>query len=188
MFRNHLPKRAGYCKSNCTLKHIFNYIGGGYPCDITKTFILVWVNKHHHKSAIALFENFDLNHSNWLFGGLERMDFYFPGFKNPFVSFFGDKKFNVLDFVKSVKEMENMSKWRYSGNTEFLFLEYINGEISFEHTISLNIDELLQNNTISSVSVLMEDIIKISKSCTQVSEFASQLNYLEASISVKDLS
>ncbi|MDE6687212.1 MAG: hypothetical protein K2K17_07845 [Lachnospiraceae bacterium] len=97
-------------------------------------------------------------------------------------------KLNVLDFGKSIKELENMSKWRYSGNTEFLFLEFKNGEISFEHTLSLNIDQLLQNHTISSIPVLIEDIIKASKSCTQVSEFANQLNYLEASKVVKNLS
>lgn len=110
---------------------------------------------------------------------------FFPGYDKQFDAPF-DWKFNSSDFVNSIEKIENMSKWRYSGNTEFLFLEYTHGNISFEHTISLNIDQLLQNNSISSIPVLMEDIIRVSKSCTQVSEFANQLNYLEASKSVKN--
>lgn len=183
MFGNHLPKRPGYCKSKCTLKEIFSYVRWwAYSGDTTKTFILVLVNKHHPQSATALLKLFVQN--NWRWGDI---DFYFPGFKNP-LDFSIGLKLNVLDFAKSIKELENMSKWRYSGNTEFLFLEFKNGEISFEHTISLNIDQLLQNHTISSIPVLIEDIIKASKSCTQVSEFANQLDYLGVSESVKDLS
>lgn len=184
MFGNRLPQKAGYCKSKCTLKKIFGWVGGAYPHNNTiKTFVLVLVNKHDPRSATALLKIFTQN--NWLWG--DDIDFFFPGFKNP-LSNTPDLKLNVLDFAKSVKELENMSKWRYSGNTEFLFLEFKNCEISFEHTLSLYIDQLLQNHTISSIPVLIEDIIKASKSCTQVSEFANQLGYLGVSESVKDLS
>lgn len=169
-----------YCIPNYTIDKIFTQIKNIYPTDITTTFILVWANKHYPQSATALLENIEYNH---LRSG-QYIDFFFPGYENQFNSSF-DWTFNSSDFIKSIEKVENMSKWRYSGNTEFLFLEYTHGKISFEHTISLNIDQLLQDNIIPSVPVLMEDIIRISKSCTEVSEFANQLNYLEASKSIK---
>lgn len=204
MFSDYRIRKIEKCITHYTINDIFSYVKATYPYDVTTTFILVWANKHYPQSATALLENFEYNH---LRSG-EYIDFFFPGYKNQSNSFnssinwifnsldfdkSNEKKqfypsfdlvFSISDFVNSIEEIENMSKWRYSGNTEFLFLEYAHGKISFEHTISLNIDQLLQNNTISSIPVLMEDIIKISKSCTQVSEFANKLNYLEASKSI----
>ena len=76
MFGNHLPKRPGYCKSKCTLKEIFSYVRWAYSCNTTKTFILVWINKHHPQSATALLKMFVQN--NWRWGDI---DFTFQDLK-----------------------------------------------------------------------------------------------------------
>lgn len=166
-----------------TIDKIMAHIICSYPDDVTTTFVLVWANKRYPQSATALLENLEYNH---LRSG-KYIDFFFPGYIDKSVS--SDSSFNwefsPSDFVESIKRIESESKWRYSGNTEFLFLEYRSGKVDYRHTISINIDQMLKYNIISSVPAFVEDIIRIAVSCTEVSEFADQLNLWEAKHSVR---
>lgn len=169
--------------SRRTIDDILLHMFINYPYDVPTTFILVWANAKYPQSASSLLENLEYNN---LRSG-KYIDFFFPGYteKSVDVSTAFNWKFNPSDFVISIERIEDMSKWKYSGNTEFLFLEYCHGKIDFTHTISINIDQLLKDNIIASVPALVEDIIRIAKSCNRVSEFAHQLNFLEAKHSIK---
>lgn len=86
-----------------------------------------------------------------------------------------------------LKKIFGYIRWSYSCDTAKTFiLVLVNKHHPKSATALLKL--FVQNHTISLIPVLIEDIIKASKSCTQVSEFANQLDYLGVSESVKDLS
>lgn len=152
-----------------------------YPSDVPTSFVLVWVNKNFPKALKEILNNSEYIHlrSN------DYIDFFFPGYAFEIDI---DTKGNILDdwefdtylFVNAIEHIERISKWHYSGDSEILFLEYSHNRIQFANSLSLNVDYLLANNIITSVSSLLENIIEIAKSCTRVSEFSHKLNYLEA--------
>lgn len=170
-----------------TIEMILRHMQAKYPSDITTTFVLVWANKNFPQAAKEILDNAEYIHlrSN------DYIDFFFPGYlpkinisEGEEWNIFHSWEFNTEDFVRAIEYVENVSRWRYSGNSEFLFLEYSAGKIVFENSISLNIDYLLKNKMIDSLSSLMENIIRISKSYVQVSDFSRELGYLEAKESI----
>jgi len=163
-----------------TINHILLHMEKEYPTDVPTTFAFVWVNRDFPQALKELLNNSEYIHlrSNGY------IDFFFPGYR---LDTDIDDKWNILNswefdiglFVEAIEYIEGISKWHYSGNSEILFLEYLHGRIQFKDSLSLNVDYLLENNVIASVSSLMEAIIKIAKSCTRVSEFSRKLNYME---------
>lgn len=179
-----LMRLINSCAPFCSIEKIKLYMLKTYPYEETTPFILVWANKKHPQSATAILENLEYNH---LRSG-KNIDFFFPGYvsssKQQDKSSF-DWEFRTEDFVESIKTVEDISKWKYSGETEFLFLEYEKGNISFKNTISINIDRLLRNNIIESVPSFVEELIRVSEYSNKISDFSFNLNYLEAEYSAK---
>jgi len=173
-----------------TIEHFFKYMKEHYPYDISTVFVFVWANKKYPQSAESLLENSEYINirSN------KYIDFFYPGYDIETSANFDDENFKVLtervfimsDFIRSIETIENMSKWRYSGNAELLILEYYHGKIKFDKAISINLDKLLSDNIIFSVNSFIEDIIRIAKSCNTTSEFSHKLNYSEAKLSIQD--
>lgn len=180
-----MSSRLKICCPGPTIDYILRYMQDNYPSDIVTAFILVWANKNSPQSSKEILDYSEYLHlrSNGY------IDFFFPGYLlRDNIDMTEDGKwnisvsweFNTTDFVKAIEYVERVSKWRYSGNTEFLFLEYSAGKIRFQNSISLNIDCLLKDNVISSLPSLVEDIIGAAKPFNRVSDFSRELNYLEA--------
>jgi len=156
-----------------------------YPADISTVFAFVWANKNFPQASREILDNLEYLHlrSN------KYIDFFFPGYRPIDITC---TKFNISldwefisgDFVSAIDRIERISKWRYSGNSEILILEWSHRAIQFEHAISLDLDYLVKSEIIESPSSLLEDIIRIAKSCNRVSEFSTELNLLEAKHSV----
>lgn len=169
-----------------TIAHILLQMEKKYPPDITTTFVFVWANSDFPQSSKVV-----LDYSEYLhLRSNDYIDFFFPGYllmddisvdeKGKISKISHSWRFSTSKFVEAVEYIESISKWRYSGNTEFLFLEFSSGRIQFQNAISLNIDCLLKDNVISSLPALLEDIIRVAKSYNQTSDFSRELNYLEA--------
>ena len=179
-----MPSIMKVCYPAPTIDYIVHYMQENYPPDIVTTFVLVWANKDFPQSSKEILDYLEYLHlrSNGY------IDFFFPGYLlRENVDIAEDRKwnisvnweFNIADFVRAIEYVEGVSKWRYSGNTEFLFLEYSAGIIRFQNSISLNIDCLLKDSVISSLPSLVEDIIRVAKPYNRVSDFSRELNYLE---------
>lgn len=168
----------------CTIEDVLEHIKCVYQNDVTTTFVLVWANRNDPQSATMLLRNMEYYHLR----SDKYIDFFFPGYieQNSYTINSFNWEFNVSDFVESIKRIENISKWKYSGSTEFLFLEYKNRKIDFKHTISINIDQFLNDNPRLSLSNLVEDIIRVARSCNKVPEFSRQLNLMEAQRNCKN--
>lgn len=167
-----------------TIDHILLHMQEKYPPDIVTTFVFVWANKDFPQSSKEILDNSEYLHlrSNGY------IDFFFPGYliKEDIDTSKDEWKishsweFDTEEFVRAIKYIEGISRWRYSGDTEFLFLEYSSGRIRFQNSISLNTDYLLKDNVIPSLPSLIEDIIRTAKSYNRVSDFSRELNCLEA--------
>ncbi len=55
-------------------------------------------------------------------------------------------------FVDFVNELEDASKWKYSGESELLIIPYQDGFLDFEKVLVFHLDAMLRDETIDSIS------------------------------------
>ena len=100
------------------------------------------------------------------------IDIIFPGW-----FFSKGKPVFILDvFLHEKNEIESMSKYRYSGETDLLLLNYrFNitrgmGDFSFEHTIVLLVEQMIQSGRINSIDGLIQELINHAKDIWKVTD------------------
>lgn len=78
-----------------------------------------------------------------------------------------------IEFSKSVEALEELTNWKYSGQTDVIFLYYIRdetdsssirSEFDFSNAMSLTIEKAVETKLISSASDLLERIVRITRS------------------------
>lgn len=89
-------------------------------------------------------------------------------------------------FNDFIEKIEQISKWKYSGETELLLIEYSNGELQFNKCISIWLDRAVKEEYIYSVSHLFEDIYRTSRKETDISSFSNKLAMKKAPLAVFD--
>ncbi len=76
--------------------------------------------------------------------------------------------FDAKDFLAAKKYIEKQSKWKYSGESDILMLNYIydgtDVALDFSETITLRVEDMLRNKTVSSLDKLIHDLIEAAKS------------------------
>ncbi len=63
-------------------------------------------------------------------------------------------------FVKFIKSLEDVSSWKYSGESELLLVDYQNSTLDFSYVLRLNLDAMLRDNAIPSVDALFEILFR----------------------------
>lgn len=71
---------------------------------------------------------------------------------------FSDKLFNSFK-----NDLENYSKWEYSGESELMLLSCKNGVFSFDNAIIRHLDQMLRYKVINSVSAFFESLFRVKK-------------------------
>jgi hypothetical protein len=106
--------------------------------------------------------------------------------------------FNLKNFYQYCTEIENVSRWHYSGESDLVLLNFdysvsdSNGEFCFEEVIVLPVEELLREKKIGSLDKFMEDIIDLArdrKSSLEESaiwEISDRIGYLRGKKAVWD--
>jgi len=88
-----------------------------------------------------------LNYYHHLSG--KNINFYLPGYGAYWYGSYPDgqvvAKINGVEwsysdqmFIDFINDLETYSKWRYSGETELLMLEYKEGKLSFDDVVFVN--------------------------------------------------
>ncbi len=76
--------------------------------------------------------------------------------------------FDAKDFLAAKNSIEKQSKWKYSGESDILMLNYVydgtDVALDFSETITLRVEEMLRNKTVSSLDKLIHDLIEAAKS------------------------
>jgi hypothetical protein len=59
--------------------------------------------------------------------------------------------------------LEKYSKWKYSGESELLLVDYKNGILSFDRMMQFHLDNMFRDNVIYSVHQFFEQLYRICK-------------------------
>lgn len=104
----------------------------------------------------------------------ESINFYFPGYGTYWYGTYYDEEkvckidniywsFSSKMFSNFISDMENESKWEYSGESELILINYKNGDLDFSETIVFYLDQMIKEKHISSVEMLFENIFRYFK-------------------------
>ncbi len=64
-------------------------------------------------------------------------------------------------FAQFISELEQYTKWRYSGESELLLVELRNGILSYENTMQFYLDNMIRDGAICSVSQFFEQLFRL---------------------------
>jgi len=112
------------------------------------------------------------------------INFYLPGYGAYWYGAYPDEEnvtvidgtqwsFSNQKYVEFIEALEKHSKWKYSGESELLFVEYVNGELDYSNVLRFRLDEMLRDEAIPSINVLFENIFRCAfqqKSLTRLSD------------------
>ena len=71
--------------------------------------------------------------------------------------------FSNQRFAKFIEDIEEYSKWRYSGESDLILAEVKDGILSFERVLEFHLDNMLRDKTIVSVYQFFEEIVHIGR-------------------------
>lgn len=128
---------------------------GNANCDFMKNNILSKINQFHHRS----------NHN---------IDFYFPGYGVYWYGCFGQEetvcnvdgvKWLYSDelYCKFIDDLESQSRWRYSGETELILINFKNGEFDFSEMLVFWLHKMVNDQVIYSPSNFFETVFRLFK-------------------------
>ncbi|ABW19400.1 hypothetical protein [Alkaliphilus oremlandii] len=128
---------------------------GNAHCNFVKDFILSKIDQYHHRS----------NHN---------IDFYFPGYGAYWYGYYGPQEtVCVVDgvewlhsdklFCEFIDELEYRSKWEYSGETELILINFINGKLDFSEVMVFWLDRMVRDEIIYSPANFFQRIFNMFK-------------------------
>ena len=74
-----------------------------------------------------------------------------------------DWSFSNKAFVKFINALEEVSRWKYSGESELLLIPYYDGELDFSNVAVFGLDAMLKDEAISSVSRFITELSRSAK-------------------------
>ena len=98
----------------------------------------------------------------------EHLDVIFPGWYRG--SSLSPIEFDMSTFFRYRHEFESKSKWKYTGETDILLLNFDfnirerTGDFSFQEVIFLPVEAMIRDGLVGSLDALMNEIVKIAKS------------------------
>jgi len=66
-------------------------------------------------------------------------------------------------FVSFINDLQNYSKWKYSGESELLMLEYEDGILSYDNMMQFYLDNMMRDGVIASVPSFFQQLFEICK-------------------------
>ena len=140
---------------------------GNANCDFMKKYILSKINQYHHRSN-------------------DYIDFYFPGYGAYWGGYFGAEeivcKVNGVDWLYSdkllfdfINILEAKSKYKYSGETDLILINYKNGELDFSEVMVFWLDRMHSDGVIYSPANFFEVVFRMFKDRISVNEASDSL-------------
>ena len=100
------------------------------------------------------------------------VNFYLPGYgaywygaypdETDVVSINGTKwSFSNQEYAGFVADIESKSRWKYSGESELLLIDYKNGSLDFSNVLTLCLDAMLREDAIPSINIFFEKLFRL---------------------------
>jgi len=83
--------------------------------------------------------------------------------------------FSNQRFAKFIEDIEEYSKWRYSGESDLILAEVKDGILSFERVLEFHLDNMLRDKTIVSVYQFFEEIVHIGREERSMNQIGSKI-------------
>lgn len=64
-------------------------------------------------------------------------------------------------FVEFINNLETYSKWKYSGESELLMLEYKDGILSYDNVMQFHLDNMMRDGVIVSIHSFFQQLFRI---------------------------
>jgi len=114
------------------------------------------------------------------------INFYLPGYGAYWYGSYPDEidvvkidgtqwSFSNQKYVEFINDIEKRSRWKHSGESELLLIEYKNSCLDYSNVLCFNLDAMLRDNAIPSINAFFEGIFQEAskrKSVTQISDFS----------------
>lgn len=114
----------------------------------------------------------------------QSINFYLPGYGAYWYGAYPDEKnvtmidgtqwsFSNQKYVEFIEAIEEHSRWKYSGESELLLIEYANGKLDYSNVLKFHLDAMLRDEAIPSINVFFESIFRYAsrqKNLTQISD------------------
>lgn len=88
------------------------------------------------------------------------ISFFLPGYYDNVLAEAPNNCFEREAFANFIKDLEKISTWRYSGETEMLFLNMNNGELDFTTVYDYKLDSMIKKENLDSFDELFNRLIK----------------------------
>lgn len=112
------------------------------------------------------------------------INFYLPGYGAYWHGAYPDEKnvivldgiqwsFSNQKYVEFIEALEGHSRWKYSGESELLLIEYANGKLDYSNVLKFHLDAMLRDDATPSINVFFESIFRYAsrrKNLTQISD------------------
>ena len=66
-------------------------------------------------------------------------------------------------FVSFINDLQNYSKWKYSGESELLMLEYKDGILSYDNMMKFYLDNMMRDRVIVSIASFFQQLFETCK-------------------------
>ena len=106
----------------------------------------------------------------------DNIDFYFPGYGAYWpIQDYPDKQdicevnntmwsYSTKSFIDFIDELESRSNYKYSGETELIIIDYVDGKLDFSSTLIFWLDRMVKDDAIYSVPNFFEQIFRLFRS------------------------
>lgn len=115
------------------------------------------------------------------------INFYLPGYGAYWYGVYPDEKdvaiidstqwsFSNQKYVEFIEALEKHSKWKYSGESELLLIEYANDKLDYSRVLRFHLDAMMRDGAIPSVNVLFENLFRYAsrqRTLTEISDITS---------------
>ena len=127
---------------------------------------ILFVNPNDTNNIIVreILSNLETYH---VFSG-KNMTFFMPGYTEDIVLFdqhrefdrvdFSRRNFSLENFRRFVQDLERISTWRYSLQTDMLFLNMVNNELDFSYVYNYQLETLMHDGEIPNVNTLFNEL------------------------------
>ncbi len=89
----------------------------------------------------------------------EQIDFFCPGYSH-IENSETERSFSSRDFVDFIRQLEQLTSWRYSGGTNLLLLRYSDCHLLFDSTYDLNLSKMMIDGYLTDYRGFLEDLIR----------------------------
>ncbi|EGO63796.1 hypothetical protein [Acetonema longum] len=118
----------------------------------------------------------------------KNINFYLPGYGAYWNNAYPDEEhivsiegtmwsFSYSMYAKFIEDLEKESRWKYSGESELILLDYHNKKLDYSKILVFHLDAMLQDKTITSVNSFFEKVFRYFAQNSTIEKFRNRVGF-----------